>query len=218
MVSDALNGGMSAARCGDRRDVRAANVNTMDEVPDSTWFTNRIGRTPMSIEQLVRGPNQLDIVNIDGWPIVQEKSSGITPGYRVTDPSGHLYQVKFDPPSNPEMASGAEVILDFTLARTELGNWTNRVSASAAVTDPDVSNNLSTWITRIRLDADLEVAGSVVPGTIRRHCARTHRARHRGTLRNAIRLGQSGRGLPSSVTHLLLAVSIHPCRRGTRCA
>jgi hypothetical protein len=95
---------------GDKRDIRAVNVNTVDEVPDSTWFTNRIGRRAMSIEEIVRGPNQLDSVNIDGWPIVQEKSSGITPGYRVTDPTGHLYQVKLDPPSNPEMASGAEMI------------------------------------------------------------------------------------------------------------
>ena len=39
--------------------------------------------------------------NIDGWPIVEGKSSGITPGYRVVDPDGRLYQVKFDPPSNP---------------------------------------------------------------------------------------------------------------------
>ena len=31
---------------GDTRDIRAVNVNTVDEVPDSTWFTNRIGRTP----------------------------------------------------------------------------------------------------------------------------------------------------------------------------
>src|SRR5262245_66560126 len=29
---------------GERRDVRAMNVNTVDEVPDSSWFTNRIGR------------------------------------------------------------------------------------------------------------------------------------------------------------------------------
>ena len=29
---------------GERRDVRALNVNTVDEVPDSSWFTNRIGR------------------------------------------------------------------------------------------------------------------------------------------------------------------------------
>lgn len=95
---------------GDRSDVRAANVNTADEVPDSSWFTNRIGRRPMSIDEIVRGPNHVDTPNIDGWPIVQEKSSGITPGYRVVDPSGHLYQVKFDPPEHPEMASGAEVI------------------------------------------------------------------------------------------------------------
>src|SRR5918993_4455076 len=28
---------------GDRSDIRAVNVNTLDEVPDSSWFTNRIG-------------------------------------------------------------------------------------------------------------------------------------------------------------------------------
>ena len=95
---------------GDRRDVKAVNVNTVDEVPDSTWFTNRIGRESMSIPDIVRGPNQFETLNVDDWPIVQEKSSGITPGYRVVDPSGHLYQLKFDPPENPEMASGAEVI------------------------------------------------------------------------------------------------------------
>jgi len=95
---------------GDRRDIRAVNTNTLDEVPDSTWFTNRIGLGGMTVDAIVRGPNQFDTISIDGWPIVQEKSSGITPGYRVTDPSGHLYQVKFDPPEHPEMASGAEVI------------------------------------------------------------------------------------------------------------
>jgi hypothetical protein len=95
---------------GDRRDLRAVNANTVDEVPDSTWFTNRIGRRAMPLDEIVRGPNQLDIANIDGWPIVQEKSTGLTTGFRVVDPTGHLYQVKFDPPEHPEMASGAEVI------------------------------------------------------------------------------------------------------------
>jgi hypothetical protein len=95
---------------GDRRDIRASNVNTVDEVPDSTWFTNRIGRGAMPIDEIVRGPNELDVTSIDGWPIVQEKSSGLTTGYRVVDPTGHLYQVKLDPPEHPEMASGAEVI------------------------------------------------------------------------------------------------------------
>ncbi|HZJ30675.1 MAG TPA: hypothetical protein VFD21_03850 [Vicinamibacterales bacterium] len=95
---------------GDTRDIRAVNVNSVDEVPDSSWFTNRIGRRAMTTAEIARGPNQLDSVNIDDWPIVREKSSGITPGYHVVDPSGQLYQVKFDPPSNPEMASAAEVI------------------------------------------------------------------------------------------------------------
>ena len=95
---------------GDRRNIRAVNVNTMDEVPDSSWFTNRIGRRDMSIAEIVRGPNSVDSLTVDGWPIVRDKTSGITPGYRITDPSGRLYQIKFDPPGNPEMASSAEVI------------------------------------------------------------------------------------------------------------
>src|SRR5262245_36214942 len=33
---------------GDRRQIRAVNLNTLDEVPDSSWFTNRIGQRPMS--------------------------------------------------------------------------------------------------------------------------------------------------------------------------
>jgi hypothetical protein len=95
---------------GDKSDVRAVNVNTLDEVPDSTWFTNRIGTREMSIDELVRGPNTGSTPAFEDWPVVEGKSSGITPGYRIVDPSGRLYQLKFDPPANPEMASGAEVI------------------------------------------------------------------------------------------------------------
>src|SRR5574339_1001001 len=35
---------------------RAVNVNTMDEVPDSSWFSNRIGIREMPISEIVRGP------------------------------------------------------------------------------------------------------------------------------------------------------------------
>jgi hypothetical protein len=95
---------------GDRRNIPAVNINTIDEVPDSTWFTNRIGVRTMTIEEIVRGPNAFSTLDISGWPIVEEKSSGITPGFRVVDPNGRLHQVKFDPPEHPEMASAAEVI------------------------------------------------------------------------------------------------------------
>jgi hypothetical protein len=95
---------------GDLTGGPARNVNTMDEVPDSMWFANRIGRRPMSIAEIVRGSDQMDPPNVDGWPIVQGKSTGVTAGYRVADPTGHLYQIKFDPPANPEMELGAELI------------------------------------------------------------------------------------------------------------
>jgi len=38
---------------GDRTpDVRAQNLNTADEVPDSTWFTNRVGTRAMTVDEL----------------------------------------------------------------------------------------------------------------------------------------------------------------------
>ena len=104
---------------GEHRDVRAMNVNTLDEVPDSSWFENRIGRTPMPVEQVVRGPDQRTIASIDHWIITAGKSSGVQPGFRMVDPSdktnpsfpnGQLYQIEIDPESNPEMATGAEII------------------------------------------------------------------------------------------------------------
>lgn len=95
---------------GDRRDIHAVNTNTVDEVPDSSWFVNRIGRRSMSREELLRGPDRVPSLSIAGWPVVAGKSEGLQAGYRVADPSGHLYQVEFDPPSNPELATGAEMI------------------------------------------------------------------------------------------------------------
>ena len=35
---------------------RAQNVNTIDEVPDSSWFTNRVGARALTPEELVAGP------------------------------------------------------------------------------------------------------------------------------------------------------------------
>src|SRR4051812_48133431 len=35
--------------------VRAGNVNTADEIPDSNWFTNRIVATPISAERAANG-------------------------------------------------------------------------------------------------------------------------------------------------------------------
>ena len=94
---------------GDDTDIRAVNVNTVDEVPDSSWFTNRVGRTSWPVDQVVKGPDTSSGPT-GTWTIVGGKSEGIQPGLTMKDSTGALYFVKFDPPSNPEMASGAEVI------------------------------------------------------------------------------------------------------------
>jgi hypothetical protein len=95
---------------GDETPKRAVNLNTVDEVPDSSWFTNRIGRDAWSAERLVRGPDTGTGPAPGPWTVVGGKSEGITPGLTIRDSREDLYFVKFDPPTNPEMASGAEII------------------------------------------------------------------------------------------------------------
>ena len=95
---------------GERRDLRAMNVNTLDEVPNSAWFVNRIGRDAMSIDDVVRGPDRFESISLDGWKVSGGKATGVQPGFRMTDREGHTYQIEFDPPANPELATGAEII------------------------------------------------------------------------------------------------------------
>lgn len=95
---------------GDRTGKRAVNINTVDEVPDSSWFTNRVGRESWSTARFVRGPGTGDGPAPGPWRIIAAKSEGITPGFTIRDSAGTIYFIKFDPPSNPEMASGAEII------------------------------------------------------------------------------------------------------------
>jgi hypothetical protein len=95
---------------GERVDRRAMNVNTVGEVPDSSWFTNRIGGQPWTPAQCAQGPDTIDGPAPGAWTVVSAKSEGITPGMTIQDSTGEIYFIKFDPPANPEMASGAEVI------------------------------------------------------------------------------------------------------------
>ena len=100
-------------RPGDRSPIPAMNVNTLDEVPDSSWFTNRIGSRPVSLDEIVRGPDRVDRLEVRNWVIVSGKGTGRQAGFRAvsaSDPTGQVYQIEFDPVGNPEMATGAEII------------------------------------------------------------------------------------------------------------
>ncbi len=90
----------------------AENVNTLGEVPDSSWFTNRMSRRVMTLEELVRGPNQVDGPDQSKpWVIIAVKSEGITPGFTIRDARDDVYFIKFDPPKYPQLATSTEVIV-----------------------------------------------------------------------------------------------------------
>ena len=94
---------------GGQRD--AANVNTLGEVPNSSWFMNRMSRQVMTIDELIRGPNQGDGPNMsEPWIITGGKTEGVTPGFTIRDAEGDLYFIKFDPLYWSQMATSAEVI------------------------------------------------------------------------------------------------------------
>jgi hypothetical protein len=89
---------------------RALNVNTLDEVPDSSWFTNRLGREDMSVEDVVRGPDRVDGPAPGVWHVTGRPDSGITPKFTIRDARGDTYLIKLDPARFPELPSSVEVI------------------------------------------------------------------------------------------------------------
>lgn len=106
----------SLADAGERQPAKGAKipargVNTLGEVPDSAWYRNRHGSRPMSIEDLVRGPGTNRAPSVEGpWTVLSAKSEGVTPGFLVQDSNKRRYFLKFDPITNPEMATAADVI------------------------------------------------------------------------------------------------------------
>ena len=89
---------------------RAASANTIDEVPDSSWFENRVGSRPVTVEEVLRGPDD-HRGPADGTWQVSRKSNGVSPGFTITDTAGRRYFLKFDPPGEPELGTATEVIV-----------------------------------------------------------------------------------------------------------
>lgn len=89
---------------------RALNINTIDEVPDSSWFTNRIGARPITAAEIATGAATGPPPESERWVILGEKSSGANPGFTARDANGETWFLAFDRPGNPEGPSGAVVI------------------------------------------------------------------------------------------------------------
>ena len=90
--------------------LRAKNINTIDEVPDSSWFTNRVGSKPITVDEITRGPLVGAPPDPSKWVLIREKTSGAHPGFTATDAKGETWFLEFDPPKFPEGATAAVAI------------------------------------------------------------------------------------------------------------
>jgi hypothetical protein len=91
-------------------DVRARNINSIDEVPDSNWFTNRVGSKPLSIEEAVKGPVNGSGPAAGTWTVIRGKQAGVAPGFTMRDSQGEIWFVSFDSEGFPDAATGAILV------------------------------------------------------------------------------------------------------------
>lgn len=88
----------------------AEDTNALDEVPDSTWFTNRdiAALTPQELARgpVETGPPQRPFTVVDG------KSSGGNPGFFMEDGTGRRFLVKWDTKENPYQQTAAGIIVN----------------------------------------------------------------------------------------------------------
>ena len=163
----------------------ALNVNTLGEVPDSSWFTNRIGRHSMTIDELLRGPDQVAGPADGVWEVTGRAWPGITTKFTIRDARGDTYMLKFDPLSNPELPSSVELIstklfhaIGYHVPEDFIVTFTRdrlRVPpAAAAARDrkgrkPITSADVERWLSAVPQNADGSIralASRFVPGKV----------------------------------------------------
>ncbi|HEX3763734.1 MAG TPA: hypothetical protein VHW23_33795 [Kofleriaceae bacterium] len=91
---------------------RALGVNALDDVPDSTWFTNRIGVRDLTVDEVRTGPNQVGSPEQHRpWTVHENKTGAPELGLKITDARGIDFLLKFDLPAYPEEQTAAHVIV-----------------------------------------------------------------------------------------------------------
>jgi hypothetical protein len=122
--------------------VRAQNINTADEVPDSSWFTNRIYAKPLSVEEITRGPLTTDGPAPGKWAVIRGKGAGVAPGFTVRDEQGAEWFVSFDGRDNPVAPTAAIAVatrLFWALGYFQIENHLATVRPENVVIDPSAT-------------------------------------------------------------------------------
>jgi len=86
----------------------ARDTNALDEVPDSSWFENRVGRYELTPDDIASGPGvRLPVLPVT---VVKGKADGSNPGFVVKDATGERYLLKLDPKVTPELQTSTAAI------------------------------------------------------------------------------------------------------------
>ncbi|MBA3465069.1 MAG: hypothetical protein H0T46_34365 [Deltaproteobacteria bacterium] len=95
-----------------RKAKRVEDINSIDEVPDSTWFTNRIGMRDLTLDELKRGPNvSPSPFDHRPWTITGMKVGGMSLGFTFEDALKRKFLLKFDMAPFPEAETAAHIIV-----------------------------------------------------------------------------------------------------------
>jgi hypothetical protein len=160
-------------------ETRAGNVNTIDEVPDSSWFTNRIGTAPLTAAQLARGVNSDTPPSPEQWTLLREKSAGTNPGFTARDANGQTWFLQFDSPDYPEGSSAAVEIstkLFWALGYNQVETFITTFDPARVVIDPTATvkrpNGARTRFSQDDITRVLERAARNPDGTYRASAGR----------------------------------------------
>ncbi|MFK7986740.1 MAG: hypothetical protein AB8I08_12005 [Sandaracinaceae bacterium] len=88
----------------------AMNVNAIDEVPNSSWYTNRLARRAMSPNEIARGACNADFAMPFPWTIVGGKPDGANPGFQIRDANGQRYLLKTEGTRQPWRPGAADAV------------------------------------------------------------------------------------------------------------
>src|SRR4051794_6340628 len=153
---------------------RALNLNTIDEVPDSAWFTNRVGTMELTTDDVVRGPNRGLPPDPSRWVVIRQKSAGAPPGVTAMDARGDTWFIEFDPASTPEGATAALEIatkLFWAFGYNQVETFLTTFDPARVAIDPRATvrrpSGERTRLTQDDLNAILEQAARRPDGTYR---------------------------------------------------
>ena len=128
--------------------LRAKNLSTIDEVPDSSWFTNRVGVRTLTIDEIVRGPLAGPPPNPSRWVIFREKTSGGHPGVTAKDANGETWFLEFDPSYYPDGATAAVVMATkffWALGYNQVESFLTTFDPKRVEFDPECDDSPPEW-------------------------------------------------------------------------